>query len=256
MPVTDRSDTEHDTVRLSAAIRLRDSVTGGRPRGSPSVELVGRPESVVETPSGYHVVTNLPKSVSTVTVSIDSGSQYLSMTREVDVVDPDVTADDELSTDIELLPAPAYRFPSETTLIRGSTRVETDDAEEERLGSVDVTVRTDEDTVVARGRSDDRGEFVLPFVDALEYLEKREISSNDGQLEEERSAGGRGPPGSGNANGTGEANHARTGTVVTIEGDDPSIRAEKAGTDLVGTHTLTVEEGETTVANIVLSEES
>ena len=256
MPDIGRTNTEHDTVRLSAAIRLRDPLTGDRPRGSPSVELVNRPAPVVETPSGYHVVTNLPKSVSTVTVAIDPGDQYLSMTREVDVADPDATAGDDLSTDIELLPAPAYRFPSEATLVRGSTTAQTEDGEKERLGSVDVTVRDGEDTVVARGRSDDRGDFVLPFVDVLEYFEKREITSSDGQLKEEGSSGGQGPPGSGNPNGTHGRDHSRTGTVITIEGDDPTIRTEKAGTDLVGTHTLVVEEGKTTVANIVLSEES
>lgn len=257
------------TVRLSLAVRLRDAFGGGRPRGSPRLSLVGRPEQFVETPSGYHVLTGLPGDASTVTVAVDPGDQYLPERREEDVVGSGSTGDDAVpaAVGVDLLAAPAYRFPADATLVRGFTRTKAGSEGDEsgadaweRVPDVDLVVRDErpgeEDVVLARGRSDADGEFVLPFTGVREYLTDRGAENGNKDT---------GPPdgNEGKGKGQGEGNGGPgeddeedgqvEGTFVEVDGGDPVIEASTDG--LEGSVAVAVEEGETAVANVELTEQ-
>lgn len=99
---------------LAVAVDLRDGVAGGRPTGSPSVSLADRPETFTRTPSGYHVLSDLPADVGEVTVVVDDCDAHLTERRTVDL-----DGDRSTPETVELLPSPAYPFGSGATVVRG-----------------------------------------------------------------------------------------------------------------------------------------
>ena len=225
------------TIRGSVAVRLRDAVTGGRPRGSPTVALEHDLAEFVETPSGTHVVTNLDCDDDSVIVEVTAGEQYLPERRDVPVLD---NGGDRTPTTIDLLPAPAYRFPADATVVRGATKVATTE-DDEVVGNVALEVIAepaesngddDDEITVARGRSDAEGEFVLPFLHVVEFLERRELPSalTDDETD---------PP---------------KAMLITIDGEDPVIEASTSDEGLSASHSVAVPESETRVTDIILSE--
>lgn len=229
---------EVDRLKLALVIEVTDSVTGRPPTGGFSIELVDRPEGIVRTRSGYYVVTDLPDEITAVTVAVEPNGPYLPETCECDVVDLEEDDTEEMVSDIELLPAPAYRFPSHSTLVRGSTRV-AEGEETPRIGDVVLEV-LDDDEVVAETRSSPDGEFILPFVNVEPYLDDRGDSSSD--------TPGNGPP---NDNASTDED-----MFVTIGSADPTILASKPNTDLEAAYTVVIKEGQTIVADIVLEPNS
>lgn len=136
------------TSILSLAVSLRDAVTGERPRGDPRVTMDGdEPDTM--TPSGYRVF--LDREVDAVTVAVDGGDRYLDDERTVDLLTHDPTD----AVTFELRPAPAYRFPSGATLIRGRVADDADEPVADATVSVQGLSRT--------ARTDARGAYVYFF---------------------------------------------------------------------------------------------
>lgn len=148
------------TTRLSLAVELTDSFTGRPPLGTPRVRIKDRAITPIRTPSHYYVFTDLP--AETVTVQIDGEDRYLPEQIEdvttKDLSDPatDVDPADKATlplVEVDLIPAPPYRFPAGTTRIRGSV---TDSAGDPVMGA-DLKIRDLE----ASTRTTDTGEFVV-----------------------------------------------------------------------------------------------
>ncbi|WP_331234136.1 hypothetical protein [Natronorarus salvus] len=145
---------------LSVAIGLEDAFTGRQPRG-PRVRLGDRPETFTRTPSGYYVLTDLPEDAAPITVSVDGTPDYLP--EQFTIESPDLDSPPVIET-IELVPSPAYRFPANATLVRGSITEGTDASP---LSDVTLKIEGTDDegpdapAFRARGRSDERGEYVL-----------------------------------------------------------------------------------------------
>ncbi len=150
--------------RLSVAVELVDAYTGETPQHLPRVRLEHRPEQLVRTPSDRYVLLDLDAAVTAVDVSVEGRGYLPAGTTIEDIEEPDTNYE---ATSITLTPAPAYRFPSTATLVRGT--VTTGDTP-----LPDATVRLagpgdDADSVHARSRetrTDADGEFVA-FVTGL-----------------------------------------------------------------------------------------
>lgn len=134
-------------TELGVAIELRDADRGGQPRSSTSVSLPNRRETTTLTPSGYHVLTDLPDDIEEVTVVVDADN-YLSEHRKIDLHEIDRST----AQTIDLVPSPAFPFASGLTLVRGFV---TDGGPLER--SV-VTIQERPETT----RTTADGEFALP----------------------------------------------------------------------------------------------
>lgn len=148
------------TTRVSLAVELTDSFTDRPPLGTPRVRIENRNMTPIRTPSHFHVFTDLP--ADTVTVRIDSEDRYLPERIEdvtvKDLIDPatDIDPSDPATlplVQVDLIPAPPYRFPAGTTRIRGSVS----DSAGDPVPEADLTVPTLE----ASTRTTDTGEFVL-----------------------------------------------------------------------------------------------
>lgn len=151
------------TTMLSLVVVLEDGFTGKSPVRGPQVYLEDVDAEPVTTPSGYQVFLDLLPDP--VTVVVDGGDRFLDERREdVDVIDlsdtnTDVDPADPDSLPIEtvvLRPAPAYRFPSGATMVRGVVRTASDEPVSDATVSIDKLDPIVETTT--------RGEFVL-FVD-------------------------------------------------------------------------------------------
>jgi hypothetical protein len=230
MTRTERTLVGTTETRLSIAVGLRDAFTA-RPLGRVSrVTLADRPERFVRNRSGYHVLTDLPDDVSAVTIVVDPGDRFLPERRILDGSDLESRP---AVLEIDLLPAPAYRFPADATLLRGTVSEADDGQSDTPLSGVDVTVDTgtegngrgDADTeFTAVGRSDDDGEYVLFF---------RGLTGDDvrtGYEDAEDDAG--------------------RGRVVHVDGEKPVIRAIHQATDRETTDPVGIEVGETTSHDI------
>lgn len=228
MTRTDRTLMGTIETRLSIAVRLRDVFTG-RPLGrGPRVTLADRSERFVRNRSQYHVLTDLPDDVSSVTIVVDAGDRFLP---ERHILDGSNLESRPAVLEIDLLPAPAYRFPADATLVRGMISEADNGQSETRLSGVDVTVDTstegngDADTeFTAMGRSNDVGEYVLFFRGLTDY------DVRTGYEDTEQDAG-----------------HER---VVHVDGEKPVLRAIHEATDRERTDPVAVEVGETTSHNI------
>lgn len=158
-----RIETGTWTTSLSLVVALEDGFTGKSPVRGPEVRLEGVGTEPVTTPSGYQVFLDLPPDPATVVV--DGGNRFLDERREnVDVIDlsdpnTDVDPTDPESLPVEtvvLRPAPAYRFPSGATVVRGVVRTASDEPVSDAMVSIDGLDLAVETTA--------GGEFVL-FVD-------------------------------------------------------------------------------------------
>ena len=151
---------------LSLAVELTDAYTGGRPVEPIRVSLVDRDETFRRSPTGYHVLRDLPADVDSVRIAVDAAA-YLPEERAVDLGELDELSPVESVT---LLPAPNYGFGAGATLVRGHVV----DADGAPVPNTVVTVdgRADET------RCDHRGEFAIWF-DDLERTEIRTTVEND-----------------------------------------------------------------------------
>lgn len=231
MTRTDRTRIGTSERSLSLVVSLRDAFTADRPGGSPHVTLAGRPERFTRNRSGYHVLTDLPEDVSSVTVEIDPGDRYLPERR---VLDDDDRSSRPLRADIDLLPSPAYRFPADATLVRGTVGEANDGRIETTFPDVELSVAGaaagdetggDSTDFVAMGRSDGDGEYVLFF---------RGLTADDVQA--------------GYDNGHGS--EPTRGRVVHVDGGKPVIRAVHRETTRETTASVAVKVGETTSLDI------
>lgn len=136
------------TTTVSMAVALRDTVTGQLLRDGLRVTMDGH-EPDATTPSGYHVF--LDREEDAVTVAVDGGDRYLAEERTINLSTHDPA--DEVT--FELHPAPAYRFPSGTALIRGRVTDNADDPVASATVSVTGLSRT--------AQTDARGAFVYFF---------------------------------------------------------------------------------------------
>lgn len=134
-------------TELAVAIELRDADRGDKPLGSTSVSLPDRRETTTLTPSGYHVLTDLPDDVEEVTVVVEAAN-YLTERRTIDLSEIDRST----ARTIDLDPSPAYPFASGLTVVRGFV---TDDGP---LAGAVVTLQGRSETT----RTSDDGEFALP----------------------------------------------------------------------------------------------
>lgn len=226
-----RTDTFHaGTVEtsLSLAVRLRDAYTGTRPRGSPTVRLLDRHEQFFRNRSGVFVLTDLPSEVSSLTIDVDGGTQYLPERR---VVDATVLDQSPPLLDVELLPSPAYRFHADATLVRGHVGEAQDGEIIEPLPNVELTIETPSDDqgsesdggLTAMGRSDAAGEYVL----FIRGLSRDTVVPTDG----------------------GSTTDARE-RVVQIGGERPTVRAVDPETDRQRRTKTDIVEGAVTSLNV------
>lgn len=230
MTRTERTLMGTTETRLSIAVGLRDAFTARLPGRVPRVTLADRPEHFVRNRSGYHVLTDLPDDVSSVTIVVDPGDRFLPERRVLDGSDLESRP---AVLEIDLLPAPAYRFPTDTTLVRGMVSEADDGRSDIPLSGVDVTVdtrtegneRANADTgFTAVGRSDDDGEYVLFF---------RGLTGDDVRT--------------GYEDAEDDEGHGR---VVHVHGERPVLRAIHQATGRETSDPVGVEVGETTSYNI------
>lgn len=230
MTRTERTLMGTTETTLSIAVRLRDAFTARPLARAPRVTLADRPERFVRNRSGYHVLTDLPDDVSSVTIVVDPGDRFLPERRVLDGSDLESRP---AVLEIDLLPAPAYRFPADATLVRGTISEADDGQSDTPLSGVDVTVDTRTDgngganadtDFTARGRSDDDGEYVLFF---------RGLTGDDVRTGYEDA----------------EDDECR-GRVVHVDGEKPVLRAIHHETDSETTDPVGVEVGETTSHDI------
>lgn len=165
MSSRERIPLESSETRLSIAVRLIDTFTQQHPRRPPRVRLKDRPERFRRTASGYLVLTDLPDSVSEVTVVADDSPRHLRTAHVVDTLATDIDDDSSyVAEELEIAPAPAYPFPAGTTLVRGTIS----EGEKRVSGAeleIDLEGISDDDRpgFRAEGWSDARGEYVLYF---------------------------------------------------------------------------------------------
>lgn len=210
-------------TRLSVAVRLRDAYTRKQLREVPRVYLVDRPEQFTRNRSGYYVLTDLPDDVTSVSIAIDPTNQYLPETHAVD--ESDLATPPHL-LEIDLLPSPAYQFPANTTLLRGTVRETTAGQNADPVPNVDLTIDT-EDTdhsFTAMGRSDSAGEYVL----FIRGLSSDTVAPTYQDADED----------------------AELTRVVHVDGDLPVVRAVDRATGNETTASVAIEEGTTTSLDI------
>jgi len=165
-----------------------------------------------------------------VTIVVDPGDRFLPERRVLDGSDLESRP---VVLEIDLFPAPAYRFPSDATLVRGTVSEADDSQSDTPLSGVDLTVdtrtedngRDNADTgFTAVGRSDDDGEYVL-FFRGLTGDDVR-TGYEDAEDEEGR------------------------GRVVHVDGEKPVLRAIHHATDRETTDPVGVEVSEITSHDI------
>jgi hypothetical protein len=157
--VTDREAThvESFTTTLSVAISLVDRRTGGPPVGEPTVTVTNADYDPVRTPSGYHVLVDLPAHPATIEVVVDAEA-YIEEERPI--THGSLPSDEPL-VEIELEPGPAYPYGDGETVVRGVVEEHGEPVAGAAVAYVQgsATARTNED-----------GEYALPI---------REIDSVD-----------------------------------------------------------------------------
>lgn len=227
MTRTERTKIGTIETRLSIAIKLQDAFTGGQPTGPLRVGLFDRSERFIRNRSGYYVLTDLPEEISPVAITVEPGDRYL---LERCVLDQEQLESLPQVLTITLLPAPAYRFPADATLIRGMVGEARDDGTVTPLSDVELTVDTDgdasdDDTALsAMGRSNNDGEYVLFF---------RGVTADDVSVQDDDSE----------SDSSGR-------TVVRVNGETPTVRATHPETDRETTVQTAVEAGTTTALDI------
>lgn len=166
------------STTLSLAVHLVDRYTGGLPLSDTEVRIENRDVEPVRNPSGYRVFSDLEPG--TVTVVVDGGRYYADeRVTGVDAIDPTDPATSVDPSDpatlplerIELAPAPAYRFPSTATLVRGAVR----DPTGEGLPGATVSVAD----VDRDAHTNANGEFVLHLAPATD----EDVTVDDGAVQ-------------------------------------------------------------------------
>jgi hypothetical protein len=156
-----------DTTRRSVWVVVdpRDAVTGDRVISPLEVRL----DDVTATPilgrSGVYCFTDLELAAGPYTVRIrprGRRDQYLDAARDFVLAAVPVPAQplNRNLVPVELLPRPSYAFSRGTTLARGRL-VTTSDAV--GIAGADIDLILDGADEGLRGRTDERGEFVVPF---------------------------------------------------------------------------------------------
>lgn len=212
-----RPDRNHLTSErhLSVVVDLRDAYTGDRPLKNPRVTLADRPERFTQNLSGYFVLTDFPTDASLGAIEVETGDYYLPETR---IIEEAALEDPPLVVEIALLPAPAYPFPADATLVRGTVSDPGDGESGTPLSGVELTVHaagdgtdddeddeTDAEAVLGRGRSTNGGEYVVYF----DGLTPETVANHYAD----------------------EGDDRRDGRVVHVNGERPVIRAFDAEMD-------------------------
>ena len=147
---------------LGAAVLCTDAVTGRAPSTPITVIWVDGGKRFRRTPSGHFVVTDLPADLAELTVDIRGGGRYLNSSVTIDkfgTISNPIDSSYE-AAEVLLYPAPSYPFDRGATLVRGSIN-----ANGEPVEAAECWIEMTGDnppTFEAEGRSDPRGEYVLP----------------------------------------------------------------------------------------------
>jgi hypothetical protein len=157
-----------DTLTRSVWVVVdpRDAVTGARL----SVPLRVRLRNVTATPkvslSGLHCFTDLNLAAANYIVDVqplgEAQARYFAAEREFLLQVPPVSVKplDRNAVGVELFPRPAYPFGERTSLARGRLLKASDGS---AVGGAAITLILDGSDVGQRGRTDERGDFVVFF---------------------------------------------------------------------------------------------
>jgi hypothetical protein len=156
-----------DTIQRSVWVVVdpRDVVTGARVIAPLEVRLRDVTAAPIVGRSGVYCFTDLdlPAGAYTVSIRARGGSgQYFEAQQDFVLAEVPVAAQplNRNLVSIDLLPRPAYPFANGTTLARGRLVTASDGT---AIGGADVVLILDGTDEGLRGRTDERGEFVVFF---------------------------------------------------------------------------------------------
>lgn len=213
--MTSREATPLDSfgTELSLAVGLTDRYTDCAPRGEVAVRLANAADEFLATPSGYHVLVDVPAEPADFEVVVES-EYYLDERRSVPRSSLDPA---EPLESFSLVPAPAYPFGGGATMVRGTVTDGGDPVADAPVAYVQGSDRT---------RTNADGEFALPVEDVSRDDVVREGDGTNGG-----GPGGGGPGSGGASGGDADAGSTDDGGQRTLQpgGDPPSVEATHPG---------------------------